>query len=73
VLENRLTAVCPVLFSWAQPLEPEQRDRSLKPPPPGHQPLTRRELAEQVLADALPVRLQVQLHKVIWPSSARGV
>ncbi|MGE3841849.1 MAG: radical SAM protein [Vicinamibacterales bacterium] len=30
-------------------------------------------LAEWVLADALPVRIQVQLHKYIWPPSQRGV
>jgi 7-carboxy-7-deazaguanine synthase len=30
------------------------------------------ELAVWVLADRLPVRLQVQLHKVIWPGELRG-
>lgn len=30
-------------------------------------------LAEWVLADRLPVRLQLQLHKVIWDPAARGV
>jgi 7-carboxy-7-deazaguanine synthase len=30
-------------------------------------------LAEWVLADRLPVRLQLQLHKFIWPPDARGV
>ncbi len=73
VLERRLATVCPVLFSWAEPLEPEQRDKSLKPPPPGQTPITRRQLAERILADGLPVRLQTQLHKLIWPPSARGV
>jgi 7-carboxy-7-deazaguanine synthase len=32
-----------------------------------------RELAEWVLADRLPVRLQLQLHKVIWTPDMRGV
>ncbi len=32
-----------------------------------------RELATWVLEDRLPVRLQVQLHKLIWDPSARGV
>jgi 7-carboxy-7-deazaguanine synthase len=32
-----------------------------------------RELAEWVLADRLPVRLQLQLHKFIWPPDTRGV
>ena len=29
--------------------------------------------AERIVADALPVRFQVQMHKVIWPKDARGV
>ena len=32
-----------------------------------------RELAEWVLADRLPVRLQPQMHKMIWDPTARGV
>ena len=31
------------------------------------------ELAEWVLADRLPVRMQLQLHKYIWSPTARGV
>jgi len=30
-------------------------------------------LAQQVVADALPVRVQVQLHKVIWGAEKKGV
>jgi 7-carboxy-7-deazaguanine synthase len=30
-------------------------------------------LAEQVVADGLPVRVQVQLHKVIWGAEQKGV
>jgi 7-carboxy-7-deazaguanine synthase len=26
-----------------------------------------------ILEDGLPVRLQVQLHKVLWPNATRGV
>lgn len=33
---------------------------------PGHDTLHPRELAEWILADHLPVRLQVQLHKYLW-------
>jgi len=33
---------------------------------PGHDTLRPRELAEWILADHLPVRLQVQLHKYLW-------
>ena len=32
-----------------------------------------RELAEWILADKLPVRLQMQLHKYIWAPDMRGV
>lgn len=32
-----------------------------------------RELAEWILADGLPVRVQLQLHKLIWEPAARGV
>ena len=31
-----------------------------------------RELAEWVLASGLPLRLQMQLHKLIWDPAARG-
>ena len=33
----------------------------------------RQDLAERIIADALPVRFQVQLHKIIWPPEQRGV
>ncbi len=35
--------------------------------------LDRQSLAEWILADRLPVRLQMQLHKMIWDPEARGV
>jgi 7-carboxy-7-deazaguanine synthase len=38
-----------------------------------HDRLHPRELAEWVIADRLPVRVQVQLHKVLWPPDARRV
>ena len=60
-------------MSWVHPLRPEQRDKSLKPVPPGQTTLTRQELAERIIADALPVRFQAQLHKIIWPPAQRGV
>ncbi len=39
---------------------------------PVHGELAPAELAGWVLADRLPVRLQLQLHKVIWPGEDRG-
>lgn len=73
IAERRLATLCPLLFSWAHPLSADQRDRSLKPVPPGQTPLSRRALAERLLADGLPVRFQAQLHKIIWPPDQRGV
>ena len=40
---------------------------------PVHGELHPRQLAEWVLADRLPVRVQVQLHKYIWDPQTRGV
>lgn len=40
---------------------------------PVHGRLDLRALAEWVLADELPVRIQVQLHKYIWGADVRGV
>jgi 7-carboxy-7-deazaguanine synthase len=70
---HNLDAICPLLFSWVQPLTPEQQDKALKKVPAGQTPITRLELAEKIIADALPVRFQVQLHKVIWSPDQRGV
>jgi 7-carboxy-7-deazaguanine synthase len=55
------------------PLQPEQQDKSLKRVPDGLSPITRKELVERIIADALPVRFQAQLHKIIWPPEQRGV
>ena len=40
---------------------------------PVHGVLEPRLLSEWMLADHLPARLQLQLHKYIWPPTARGV
>jgi 7-carboxy-7-deazaguanine synthase len=68
-----LAAKCPLLFSWVHPLAREQQHQALKRVPDGHTPITRRALAEKIIADALPVRFQIQQHKVIWPPDERGV
>jgi len=73
IAKHKLDAICPLLFSWVHPLSPEQQDKSLKKVPAGQTPVSRHELAEKIIADALPVRFQVQMHKVIWPSEQRGV
>ncbi|HUD45595.1 MAG TPA: radical SAM protein [Candidatus Baltobacteraceae bacterium] len=73
VLTRKLAETCPVLFSWVSPLSPHQQDKSLRAVPPGQVPITRRDLVERIIADALPVRFQLQMHKFIWPPDQKGV
>ena len=73
IAAHKLDTICPLLFSWAQPLAAGQQDKSLKPLPPGQTPISRRQLAEFIIADALPVRFQAQLHKIIWPPEQKRV
>ena len=40
---------------------------------PEFEGMDRRELAEWILEDGLPVRMQLQVHKFIWHPAARGV
>ena len=69
----KLERICPLLFSWVHPLAPEQQNPALKKVPAGQSPISRRELAEKIIFDALPVRFQIQQHKIIWPPDQRGV
>ena len=73
IAAHKLDSVCPLLFSWVHPLTSEQQNKVLKKVPAGLTPISRRELAEKVIADALPVRFQIQQHKIIWPPEQRGV
>ena len=73
ISEHGLAGICPLLFSWVAPLLPHQQEKSLKPVPPGHTAMTRKELVEAIVADHLPVRFQLQMHKFIWPPDERGV
>lgn len=70
---HSLAAVCPLLVSWVAPLQPHQQDKSLKKIPEGQSPISRQQLVEHIIADALPVRFQLQMHKFIWPPDQRGV
>jgi 7-carboxy-7-deazaguanine synthase len=70
---HKLDAICPLLISWVHPLAPGQHNNSLNPAPAGQTPISQRALAERIIADALPVRFQVQMHKIIWPPGQRGV
>lgn len=73
VRENDLAAQCSVLFSWVSPLTEAQRHSALKSVPEGQTPISRQELVERVLADNVPVRFQLQMHKFIWTPEERGV
>ena len=73
ISDHKLDAICPLLMSWVHPLAPEQQDKSLKKVPAGQIRISRQALVERIVADALPVRFQAQLHKIIWPPEQRGV
>jgi 7-carboxy-7-deazaguanine synthase len=73
IRKHDLEALCPLLISWVHPLAPEQQHPSLKKVPAGQTLISRQVLAERIIADALPVRFQLQMHKVIWPPERRGV
>jgi 7-carboxy-7-deazaguanine synthase len=71
--QHALPQRCPVLFSWVSPLNPEQQHPSLKKVPEGQTAISRLDLVERIIADALPVRFQLQMHKFIWAPEQRGV
>ena len=73
IAEYKLDYICPLLFSWVHPLAPEQQSKVLKKVPAGLTPISRKDLAEKIIADALKVRFQIQQHKIIWPPEQRGV
>jgi 7-carboxy-7-deazaguanine synthase len=50
-----------------------REDPSLKSPPASQPPISRQELVEANVADRLPVRFQLQMHKFIWPPDQKGV
>ena len=73
IATHGLAKICPLLLSWVHPLKRDQKVDSLKTFPKEHHPIGRTELVERIIADALPVRFQLQLHKIIWPPEQRGV
>ena len=64
---------CELLISWCAPLTASQQDPCLKPAPSQTELITRQELIDQMMQDALPARFQAQLHKIVWPADAKGV
>ena len=73
IAQHKLDSICSLLISWVHPLAPDQQDKSLKRVPHGQTAISRLQLVENIIADALPVRFQAQLHKIIWPPEQRGV
>jgi 7-carboxy-7-deazaguanine synthase len=64
---------CEILISWCAPLTETQQHPSLKPAPSADDLITRKELIERMIEDAVPARFQAQLHKIVWPADAMGV
>lgn len=62
-------------YEWSRDLVRERRlaERCSVLFSPVHGGLDPGELGRWILDDGLPVRLQVQLHKLLWPAAARGV
>jgi 7-carboxy-7-deazaguanine synthase len=61
-------------YDWAKgQIERRGLDRFVVHFSPEFEGMDRRALAEWILADGLPVRLQLQLHKFVWDPAARGV
>jgi 7-carboxy-7-deazaguanine synthase len=55
-------------YEWSRQLVRERNlaDRTMVLFSPSHDQVAARDMAEWILADGLPVRLQVQLHKILW-------
>lgn len=70
LLEKQLYERFVVLFSPAS--APTHAIEKLKPAPLPEERISPQWLADQILLDKLPVRLQLQLHKILWPAEMRG-
>ena len=75
---DELKAVCADRgdYEWARDLVQAGRRWPQHVPvsfSPVEDSLSAKDLAGWILEDALEVRLQIQLHKVLWPGVARGV
>ena len=59
-------------YEWSRTLLAERRlpARAMVLFSPSHEQLPARELADWILEDRLPVRLQLQLHKLLWGNEA---
>jgi len=55
-------------YEWSRAMVRDRAlaDRTMVLFSPSHDQVAARDLAEWILADGLPVRMQVQLHKILW-------
>jgi len=55
-------------YEWSRAMVRDRAlaDRTMVLFSPSHEQVAARDLAEWILADGLPVRMQVQLHKILW-------
>ena len=53
-------------YEWSRAKLPELPERCTVLFSPSHEQLAARDLADWILADRLPVRFQIQLHKYLW-------
>jgi 7-carboxy-7-deazaguanine synthase len=53
-------------WSRSKTVELQLGERAMVLFSPSHEQLPARELADWILADGIPVRMQVQLHKILW-------
>jgi 7-carboxy-7-deazaguanine synthase len=62
-------------YDWSKSIYLEKLRNKANPVlfSPSHDDLPAVDLAQWILADGLPVRLQLQLHKYIWGAHVRGV
>ncbi len=73
--EVKLVVASEADYRWARDLVREHRLAERCPVlfSPVWESVEPRELAEWILRDRLPVRLQLQLHKILWGAETRGV
>jgi 7-carboxy-7-deazaguanine synthase len=62
-------------YEWAREMMRRERlhEKAMVLLSPAWESDVRRSLAEWMLADRLPARYQIQLHKLIWPGVERGL
>jgi 7-carboxy-7-deazaguanine synthase len=73
--EIKFVLTCPQDYDWAREMVLVNDLPAFVPVlfSPARDQFPIRDLADALLRDRLPVRLQIQLHSIIWPGISRGV